>query len=99
MKLERAHESLVPFFVILITLLVAIGAGSLVGSGAPGKVYMLIGGIGAVAFFLVVRQRMWMLIPAAWMLGGKVSVLPLPATVAQLCVLFAFGTFLLLKAF
>src|SRR5688572_12069688 len=99
MKLERLHESVLSFIVLLGGLCLAIFAGSIAGSGRMGTIGMLVGGIGAMAFFLIIRQRVWMLIPATWMLGGQISVLPLPFTVAHLGILFAFGTFLLLKAF
>jgi len=99
MKLERLHESLLPFFVILIGLLVAVGIGTFAGSGQTGSVLPVIGAIGVVAFFLIVREKIWILIPSTWMLSGKIVALPLPFSLAQLCVLFAFGTFLLLKAF
>jgi hypothetical protein len=99
MKLERAHESLVPFFVILSALSLAIIAGSAAGSGQSSTVIGVIGLILVATFFLRVREQIWILIPSTWMLGGKVSLLPLPASLAQLCILFAFGTFLVLKAF
>lgn len=99
MKLERIHESLLSYIVLLGGLVLAIILGSLVGSGATGKVGMILFTIGSIASVLIIRERMWMLIPACWMLSGKVSVLPLPFSLAHLAVLFAFGTFLLLKAF
>jgi hypothetical protein len=99
MKLERARESLLPFFVILIGILLAVFIGSTIGSGQTKMAYMVVGGIGVTAFFLVVREKAWILIPATWMLSGKMVALPLPASAGQLCVLFAFGTYLLLKAF
>lgn len=99
MKLERLHESVLPSIALLSGLTLAIVAGNLAGSGKTGMVGALIGGIIAMSFFLMIRQRVWMLIPATWMLGGKISVLPLPFSVAHLGILFAFGTFLLLKAF
>jgi len=98
MKLERVHESLLPFFVILIGLFVAVGVGSFAGSGRTGAVMPVIGGIAVIAFFFIVREKVWILIPTTWMLNGKITMLPLPFTVSQICILFAFGTFLLLKA-
>lgn len=99
MKLERLHESVLPTVALFSGLLLAILAGNLAGEGRTGSVMMLIGGIAVVAFFLMIRERVWMIIPATWMLGGQISVLPLPFTVAHLGILFAFGTVLLLKAF
>ncbi len=99
MKLERLHESVLPVIAILSGLLLAIFVGSLAGTGNTGSVGLVIAVIVAVGFFLFVRQRMWMLIPATGMLDGQITVLPLPFTVAHLSILFAFGTFLLLKAF
>lgn len=99
MKLERTHEYLVPVFVILGTLVLAIVTGSSIGSGQERFAFGVMGIIIVTAFFLSVRQKVWMLIPMTWMLGGKITLLPLPVSVAQVAVLFAFGTFLLLKAF
>jgi len=99
MKLERLHESVLPSIALLSGLSLAIVAGFLAGNGQTGSVMMLMGAIAAVAFLLIVRQRMWMLIPATWMLSGKISVLPVPFSIAQTSILFAFGTYLLLKAF
>jgi len=99
MKLERLPESVLPTVVLVSGLCLAIFAGSLAGAGRTGTVVAVIGGIAAMAFFLAIRQRAWMLIPTFWMLSGKISVLPLPFSVRQLGVLFALGTFLLLKAF
>lgn len=98
MKLERLHESVLPTIVLTGGLLLAILCGSLAGTGNSPKLAMIFGAMVAIALLVALRERVWMLIPATGMLMGKISVLPLPFTVAHLGILFAFGTFLTLKA-
>lgn len=99
MKLERLHESIRPTIVLLVGFWLAILFGYMIGNGRGTTAVGVLSAFAVVAFLLVVRERIWMIIPGFWMLNGKVSLLPLPATVAQLAVLLAFGTYLILKAF
>lgn len=99
MKLERLHESLLMSVVLVGGLSMAVAAGSLAGSGRLGMVGMIVGGIILTGLLLFLRERIWVVIPAVWMLGGRVELLPLPFSVAHLGIMFAFGAFLMLKAF
>ncbi|HEY3901269.1 MAG TPA: hypothetical protein VGM54_21855 [Chthoniobacter sp.] len=98
MKLERIQESVPIAFTIFCGLFLALICGYLFGNEEGQKAGAIIATIMVIAFLLVVRERIWMVIPAWWMLGGKVSVLPLPFTVAQLGIALAFVMFLILKA-
>jgi len=98
MKLEHAHESVPLAMTIGIGLGLALGCGYMLGNGDEKTAGLILAGICVVGFLLVARERIWMIIPAFWMLNGKMAVLPLPFTVAQLAIFLAFGMFLLLKA-
>lgn len=98
MKLERLHESVLPFVVIAGGLGLALYAGLAAGGGRFGTIFLIIAVISATAFVLVLRERVWMMIPLMWVLSGKVAELPLPFSIAQLGVMFSLGVFLILKA-
>jgi hypothetical protein len=98
MKAEQLHESVRPATVIVIGLTLAFSFGSAMGKGQFKWVIIFFVALIAVGLLLTVRQRIWLILPAAWMLSGKVNVLPLPFTVTHLGIMLAFGTCLVLKA-
>jgi len=98
MKIEQLHETVRPVTAIVVGLTLAVICGSLVGKGEPKWVFVLFAGIAALIALLIARERIWMVIPATWMLGGKVLILPLPFTVTQLGVFVAVGMYLVFKA-
>jgi hypothetical protein len=98
MKLQRLDENVPMAFTIFCGLFAAVVFGYLIGNEDGKKAEMFLAAIFVVAFLLIARERIWMIIPACWPLTGKVSVLPLPLTVAQLAIGLAFAMFLILKA-
>lgn len=71
----------------------AVALGVAVGSGSilvlPGLV-----GLSAVALVVLgMKQHIWMLIPACWMLTGRVAVLPFALSVRELAIILAGSVF------
>lgn len=98
MKLEQIQEYVVPTIALAVGLGIALGCGYFIGQGDAKFAFTIIAAFLVICFLLLVQRRIWMLIPATWMLGGKVSALPIPFTVAHLCVLLAFGMYLTMMA-
>jgi len=99
MKLERAHEYLLPITVVGGGVFLALYLGTLSGRGQMGTLGAVLFLIVATAALLVLREQTWMLIPIFYSLSGKVTMLPLPFSIRHIAILFAVGSFLLFKAF
>jgi hypothetical protein len=98
MKLERLQEHVPIAATLFFGLWLAFACGYLIGNDEVKTAVTILSLIAAIALLIFARERIWMIIPAFWILGGKVNALPLPFSVAQLAIFFAFGTFLVLKA-
>jgi hypothetical protein len=99
MNPEHVHEHIPKVAAIGVGLGLALACGVMMGSGDFKWPFLAIAVIAVTVFLLLVERRIWMLIPATWMLAGKMSVLPVPLTIANLGVLIAFAVYLALKAF
>ncbi len=99
MKLERLPEYVLPTMAMLGGLAFALFCGHLVGEGKTGMLLLVLYGTFLLALLLIMKARIWLLIPLAWPLGGQIPELPLPFAVRDLAVLSVFSCFLLLKAF
>jgi len=99
MKLERIHESVLPFVAFVGSLVLAVYSGLLIGNGQYKMLGIIFGGGFGLGALLILRERVWFLIPLFWGLAGKIPLLPVPFSIRQLVVLFALGSFLVLKAF
>lgn len=94
MNLERLPEKLPAFVVLVLGIGFAMFVGTLTGSGNTGRIVMLAAGLAVVVGVLTLRTKIWLLIPFAWWLGGRIQILPLPFTVRDLAVMTVFVVFL-----
>jgi hypothetical protein len=99
MKLERIHEYVVPAVVVLCGMLFALLAGNMTAKGQMGSLAAVFAAAAAVTTLLVLRARVWILMPILWPLTGQVQALPLPFSVRQLAVFTVAGAFIALIAF
>lgn len=98
MKLEYLEDNVPAATVIVLTLFLALACGLAAGSGDFKMPMMVIAGIVAMTLVLLAKRKIWILIPATSMLGGKITALPIPFTIAHIGVLTAFIVYLALKA-
>ena len=98
MKLEYIEDKIPVVSVIVTGLFMAVAFGLWAGSGDFKMPLMMLGAFLAITLMLLFKKEMWILIPATWMLAGKISALPIPFSIAHVAVLLAFGVFLTLKA-
>src|SRR5450432_1284376 len=99
MKLERLHEYVMPASVLLAGMGFAYFCGHLTGEGQMGTLFTLLAVVLVMALLLIMKSRIWILIPMAWSLAGQVPILPLPFAVRDMVIMCVFGCFMLLKAF
>jgi hypothetical protein len=78
--------------------LIAAVAGTVIGSGSYQNLYLFFAAILVSSVCLALRQRIWLLMPACWLLTGRVDFLPLPLSVRDLSVLLVLVMFLALFA-
>jgi hypothetical protein len=98
MKLERLHEYVLPVAATLAGMGIAVYCGKLSGNGQLGTLAFIIAISVTTTLLLLLRQNIWLLIPAGWVLYGQVPVLPLPFSIRDLTVMTVFVCFLVLKA-
>ncbi len=79
--------------VILVGLIGALFAGQAVAAENYRLLVLIVGGSLAILIPLIMRDKVWVLIPVTWLLTGTVGVLPLPFSVRELGILAAFGSF------
>jgi hypothetical protein len=89
MKLERLHEYLTSAVAILIAVLFAMWCGKLSGQGATALLEKMVGGVAALILGLLLRERIWILIPFLSGFGGSLPFLPL--SLGELGIGLAFG--------
>ncbi len=71
MKIERLDEYLTTATAVIVGVVVAYWCGLLAGGGRLGTLLSLFGGLIFAALLLALRQHVWMLIPATWILAGQ----------------------------
>lgn len=80
-----------------IVTILGLGGAFVMGRAAANSDYRLIGlvfGAGAAMFIVLTLQNsIWLMIPMCWVLGGRLSWLPIPFSVQQIGVLVAFGIY------
>lgn len=86
-------------FVILGGLILALALGLMVARNDFIKIGALLAVVVAGTVCLGLGKNIWLLIPATWLLIGKISILPLPFSVRDLGVFTAFATFIGLMVF
>ncbi len=98
MNLHRLNEYVMSTVVIMIGLLIAVACGKLTASGEQRLLAIIVAGCIAVTGVLVLRNRIWILIPMGWMLIGTCDTLPLPFRVVDFIVIYVTGAFMVLTA-
>jgi hypothetical protein len=86
---------------LLLGLLVAVMVGSAVGSSDLRLIAGVIGVIPLAIIFVKLKTSIWVLLPIAWYLTGRLPWLPVPFTVRDLCfmaVIFFFTLFFATRA-
>jgi hypothetical protein len=75
------------FVIIGLGILFAFLAGNYVADEDYGALFAVIGGVTAASIFFGMGRRLYLLIPICWGLTGKVGVLPIPFSIAQLVII------------
>jgi hypothetical protein len=83
--------------VVLLGVVAAIVLGNMIGNGALVPVLAFFGGAAVLALVLILKGRIWLLVPACWYLLGNFG--SLPFSVRELSVLLTFAVFIVLIAF
>lgn len=85
-----------PGFIItlIVGLLVAFALGKLAGNGDFEKIAAIVTITVAFLVCMILKTRIWLIIPFCWTLTGQISVLPLPFSVRELAALTVFALFL-----
>ena len=99
MKLERAHEYLLPVFATLGGMAFAYFCGGLSGKGQMGMLAAIFTGLILIGVLLAAQSNVWMLIPITWPLSSQIPLLAIPFAPRDFVVMAAFAGFLVLKAF
>src|SRR5687767_1391778 len=99
MKVERISEYLLRWGVTLFGIVLAIYLARQAASGSFGKIALAFTGTGLFVLVLLLRERIWLIVPLAWPLSGQIPELGIPLMARDLLVLTVFCAFLALKAF
>jgi hypothetical protein len=75
------------FVIIGLGILFAFLAGNYVADEDYGALIAVIGGVAAASIFFGLGRRLYLLIPICWGLTGKIGVLPIPFSIAQLVII------------
>lgn len=95
---HRIQQRLPAILVTILSILFAIYAGSVIGTGQTRTLMMIAAGAGFIALGLFFRASIWLLIPFFWGMSGKLPFLPLPFSVRDLGILVALAWFLIFIA-
>ena len=97
MKLERLSEYLTSIVATLLGAFLAVYCGQKAGSGQMNAGILLCGGVVALMTALIMRAKIWLLIPLFWPMSGQlVGMGSLPAR--DFAIGYVFVVFLALKA-
>jgi hypothetical protein len=83
---------------LLIGLLAAVAIGSAVGSSDTRPVAVVIALSAAVVVFVKLKTNIWVLLPIGWYLAGRVTLLPIPFSLRDLCFMAVIACFVLFLA-
>ena len=97
MKLERLPEYVTVVVTVIVGMTLALYVGSSTGSGS-NMPWIIVGAIIAMSIALIMRERIWVLIPLCWPLMGKIVGLPGSLPARDAVILYVFPVFLALKA-
>jgi len=98
MTLHRLHEYVTSTVVITIGLLVAMACGKLTAGGEEKILATILMGCAAVGVALVLRNRIWILIPLSMPLVGTFQAMLIPFRFLDFVVLYVAVTFVVLSA-
>jgi hypothetical protein len=82
------------FVIIGLGILFAFLAGNYVADEDYGALFAVIGGVTAASIFFGMGRRLYLLIPICWGLTGKIGVLPIPFSIAQLVIIASSAYFI-----
>jgi hypothetical protein len=82
------------FVIIGLGILFAFLAGNYVADEDYGALFAVIGGVAAASIFFGMGRRIYLLIPICWGLTGKIGVLPIPFSIAQLVIIASSAYFI-----
>jgi hypothetical protein len=82
------------FVIIGLGILFAFLAGNYVADEDYGSLFAVIGGVTAASIFFGLGRRLYLLIPICWGLTGKIGVLPIPFSIAQLVIIASSAYFI-----
>jgi hypothetical protein len=82
------------FVIIGLGILFAFLAGNYVADEDYGALIAVIGGVAAASTFFGLGRRLYLLIPICWGLTGKIGVLPIPFSIAQLVIIASSAYFI-----
>jgi hypothetical protein len=81
---------------VAVGIVGALLVGSWIGDEAFLPLLLLLGMVATGAALLILRERIWVLVPCFWYITGKLG--PMPFTVRELVVLTTFGVFVVFLA-
>jgi hypothetical protein len=82
--------------IVLLGVVAAIVLGNMIGQDDLVPVLTFFGGAAVLALVLILKGRIWLLVPACWYLTGSFG--SLPFSVRELSVLMTFGVFIVFIA-
>jgi hypothetical protein len=82
------------FVIIGLGIIFAFLAGNYVADENYGALLAVIGGVTAASIFFGMGRRLYLLIPICWGLTGKIGVLPIPFSIAQLVIIASSAYFI-----
>jgi len=99
MNLENLQQKFTTVAITLIGVLAGVYCGRVAGNGELNTLAYLGALIAVTLVCLVMKTRIWFLIPLAWDLKSKSYLLPLPFGVRDVTIVLSFGMFLFFTAF
>src|SRR5688572_30503812 len=99
MNLDRVNERILYIVVLIGGILFAILCGMLAGGGQFNRLGLIFTIMTFVALSLILRAKIWLLIPLAWPLSASIPLMEWPFGVRDLAVLIVCASFLTLMGF
>ena len=90
------HARIISGIVVAVGIIIALLTGFWIGDEAFLPLLLFFGIVATGATLLIIRQRIWVLVPCLWSVTGKLG--PSPFSVRELVVLTAFGVFVVFLA-
>lgn len=98
MNIERFQERVLRTMVLLGGLLFAVFCGMQAGGGNFQKLAVIFTVLTILAICMMMRERLWTLIPLCWGLSGKLVAFPVPVALRDLIVIVVFVAFFAFRA-